>query len=526
MDYGLIYPAKYAVGKAATIEANSHYSRQSITLSPASPALTIDYGTEAAGFPFFDVSDLTGPSQIEVKYTEQYPGLDAPQGDGPWTFVNGLANTFRIETFNLTETGLTQSFFVQGGQRWQSIRLLTNTSVTIRAVGLKATSAHVPVQNVPAKLSTSNSVYNEIWNLGARAVQAACVDAGNAPSTWEVTGDGVLIRGQQTFQYIEGLDFANYTLSFSTKIERGGTGWRVASSTTPTGALFILTSEYPEGSTFLNTNRSLVPPNTLVFNTPTYIVNQTTSISGYNQYFPLDQSIEEGRWYNISTTISGAGYNVTLDCQPIAFVDIAEAAQKSATYFGPGQPTKGSWGFGPFQDEVAYVRDVNVLAENGTTLYSNDFTTSAVLEEYTDETLSASVCLDGAKRDRLVWTGDFYHTAKIIPASTNRLDYILGTIDYVYKWQAQDGPSQGLVPIVRASPAELLTITDFIAESMDGRGPKIQVVLRKSIYRPNRLPRSLPPRYWQLLPKHWRHEEPTALLEQHQSTSECTAGLH
>nr|OQO16531.1 hypothetical protein B0A51_16590 [Rachicladosporium sp. CCFEE 5018] len=408
VDYGRVYPSSYAIGGAPTIDANTAYAKKHITLSPSSPFVTIDYANEVAGFPFFEVAELSGPTQIEVKYSEEYNALLEPQSDGPWTFSNGLSNTFRTETFNLTSTGLTESYFVQGGQRWQTVRLLTSDPITFTTIGLRATSAHIAADKVPGQLRTSNPIYNDIWDLGARVVQAACIDAGNAPATWELTDQGALIRGQTTAQSAKGLGFANYTMTFFTKIVRSGTGWKIVSGTTPYGGSFVLTSDYPSGNTFVNTNRTVLPPNTLIFNWGWNIFNQTTVITSTNQYYPVP----------------------------------ARGAR-----FGSGSPTKGTIGFGPSQDQIAYFTNVSVTAANGTALYYNDLKGAATLAEYSIDSLDTSICLDGAKRDRLVWVGDFYHTSKVIPASTARFDYILGTIKYALDWQRASPPSQGLVPI-------------------------------------------------------------------------------
>ena len=443
-----MYPSTYSLGSDYDLAASIPYQNNSITLSPSSPVLTLDFGTEVAGFPFFEVTALSGPTQLEVKYAEQFVALANPNSDGPWTFILGLSNSFRVESFDITDVGYTKSFFIQGGQRWETVRLLTNTTLTLGSVGQRSSSAHVPTQDIPGKFSTSDGIYNKIWDLGARVVQVACVDAGNAVSMWQVTPDGVLLRGQQTSQYVKGAGFGNYTLSFSTKILRGGTGWRVASGIFPYGASFVLTSDYPSDSTFVDTNRPLVPANTLVFNYGWSIVNQTTLATGWDQYFPVSTPVEEDRWYNMSTTITSSGYNVTLDGAPIAFVPIAEALLLEPSYFGSGSATDGTFGFGPWQDQTAYVKDVTVVAANESLLYSNSMTSEDVLAEYSQADLEASVCMDGAKRDRLIWTGDFYHTSKIIPASTLRNDYLLGTIRYVFEWQDTQGPYAGFIAIV------------------------------------------------------------------------------
>ena len=354
-----------------------------------------------------------------------------------------------METFNLTQPGRTQSFFVQGGQRWETVRLLTDTVVSFNAVGLNTSSAHIPAANVPGQFHTSNAIYNDIWDLGARVAQVACVDSGNALSTWEITSEGALIRGQTAAVSAKGFAFSNYTLSFRTKIVRGGTGWTVTSGAASYGPKFYLTSNYPRRSTFLNTNRTLLPANTLVFGTPWSIVNQSTLETGRDQYFPIDVTVLEDTWYTIHTTITPEGYNVSIDNRPVAFISIFEAASYSSSnpIFSTPSVYEGTWGFGPWQDQAACVTDVVVTAHNGTVLYQNDLTSTSVLAEYSVATLDAPVCLDGAKRDRLVWIGDFYHTVRVIALSTLRWDYVLGTIQHVFSWQKSDAPFQHLVPI-------------------------------------------------------------------------------
>jgi len=69
------------------------------------------------------------------------------------------------------------------------------------------------------------------------------------------------------------------------------------------------------------------------------------------------------------------------------------------------------------------------------------------LAEYQVAPLEHSVCLDGAKRDRLVWTGDFYHTVRVVAASSARFDYLLGTIIYALSFQLDEGPYAGFTQI-------------------------------------------------------------------------------
>lgn len=51
----------------------------------------------------------------------------------------------RVETLNVTKTGELRSFFVQGSQRWQSIKLIKGSNVTIKSAGFVSTVDEAPV---------------------------------------------------------------------------------------------------------------------------------------------------------------------------------------------------------------------------------------------------------------------------------------------------------------------------------------------------------------------------------------------
>ncbi|USP75811.1 glycoside hydrolase family 78 protein [Curvularia clavata] len=464
VDYGNVYPTKYSQDEHVKVAELVYSNTTVVTLSPAHPIITLDYGADVAGFPFFVAAENGASAQIEVKYSESFATIQGDNADGPWTFSNGLANTWRVETFNITGEH-TESFFVQGGQRWQTIRLLTNNSLTLERVGFRSTSEHKEVEQQPGRIETSHDVYNKIFDLGGRVVQVACVDAGNAPSTWELIDEGALIRGQASAQSSKGalLSPANYTLEFDTKIVRGGTGWRVASAIQPLGPYFVLTSNYPEQNTFVNTNRTLLPPNTLAFNSDWSLLNQSTLQTPANQYYALNVSIEEDKWYRITTAIQEDGYSISLNSEKIAFVPLPPP---STERFGTPSRYQGTWGFGGFQDQIAVVTNVSVTASNNTLIYSNDMKSTDVLAEYAVAPLDRSVCLDGAKRDRLVWIGDFYHTVRVLAQSSARWDYILGSIEYALEYQAPSGPFAGFVPI----SARLGTRPEYVAADPAGPG--------------------------------------------------------
>jgi hypothetical protein len=457
----------YHLGQNLSIDAKTPYQKKNIELSPSQPFLTLDYGTDRSGFPIFCIDSLSDATQIEVKYSEEFPALALPQSDGPYPYTVGLANSFRIETLNLTEPGKLQNYFAQGGQRWQTLRLLTNTTVTLSEVGFNSTAPLLKPSQLLGKLSTSNPTYDGLFDLGGGSSHVSCIDAGNAPSTWDITEDGALIRGQTTAQSAKGASFSNYTLSFSTKIVRGGTGWRIASGTQPYGSYFLLTSNE---QALLNTNRSLITPNTIIFTYGTSLYAQDSITNGPVYQYPINVTIEDDTWYNVSTAMTPEAYVVSIDDQVVLSIPIANFAELAARagYTGTGSPYTGTFGFAPYQDQAAYFKDV-VISQNGSLLYENPMTSEDVLGEYAQLPLDTSLCLDGGKRDRLVWTGDFYHTVNVVAASTALWDHLLGTIDFVFKRQKAEAPFKGLVPIspFMGSPPEYGEVTGLYAGLLD-----------------------------------------------------------
>ena len=468
VDYGNAYPVAYHLGQNLSIEAIIPYQKKNIELSPSQPFLTLDYGTDRSGFPIFCVESLSDATQIEVKYSEEFPALALPQSDGPFTFTVGLANTFRVETLNLTAPGKLQNYFIQGGQRWQTLRLLSNTTIVLSEVGFNSTAPLLKPSQLPGKLSTSNPIYDGLFDLGGGSSHVSCIDAGNSPSTWDITEDGALIRGQTTAQSAKGASFSNYTLSFSTKIIRGGTGWRIASGQQPFGSYFLLTSNE---QALLNTNRSLIKPSTILFTYGTSLYPQETITTGPVWQYPINSTIEDDTWYNLSTAMTPEAYVISIDGHVVLSIPIANFAELAAEsgIFGTGSPFTGSFGFAPYQDQAAYYKDVIVTSQNGSLIYENSMTSKDVLGEYAQLPLETSLCLDGGKRDRLVWTGDFYHTVNVVASSTALWDHLFGTIDFVFKRQKTEAPFKDLIPIspFMGSPPEYGEVTGLYGGLLD-----------------------------------------------------------
>lgn len=228
------------------------------------------------------------------------------------------------------------------------------------------------------------------------------------------------------------------------------------------GYTMLLTGELPEATRFANTNTSLTPPNTISLAFGVDFVNQTTLPSWILDVFEVPFAVREDTWYHITASLSPNGY-LAVSIDDTQIFNISRSAYPLAT-----GAFSGSFGFGAYQDQAAYFRNAEVHdTANGTSLYSNALTGPAVLAEYGTAELGASVCLDGPKRDRLIWLGDFYHTARILAASTSRGDHSRGTLQFLLDTQLANGllnmaPNLGYDPkAAAAAMASSFYIPDY-----------------------------------------------------------------
>lgn len=140
----------------STVPAESglvaHSTQRKYALSKHTPVLTLNYGVDVACFPYIDI--VSGTCQIELKYTEDFDGLNQLYGDGPWTFVVGLANSFRTETFNVTGPGRIQSTLLQGAQRWETVTLLTDSTIVVSNPGFEPSVGVRPTETLPGSFSS------------------------------------------------------------------------------------------------------------------------------------------------------------------------------------------------------------------------------------------------------------------------------------------------------------------------------------------------------------------------------------
>ncbi|KAG2798828.1 hypothetical protein PC118_g20982, partial [Phytophthora cactorum] len=324
-DYGVFTPKKLALGTEPTMGSNVYTS--AFTLTTEKPVATLDYDYEVAGLPYFVVSSVSdGPVDVEVKYSEQFPVLSTNFSDGPSQYATAVANSRRVEThrFTINEIGVTvTSMLSQPGQRWQTLRLLSGDSITFESVGLQASVEVIDdLSTLPGKFSSSNAKYNEIWELGARAVSAACLDAGSQVSSWESSEvNGTFVPGTRPGVSYKTWNLSDYTIEFETQIIRGGVGFYVGYDITANrgSLMFHLSSEYPADSTYVNINSTLFPANTLTLTYGFDFVNATDMTSYVLGTSNAPFNVKEHVWYPVKIAVNSTAGNlvVWLDNQQV-----------------------------------------------------------------------------------------------------------------------------------------------------------------------------------------------------------------
>ncbi|EMT62118.1 hypothetical protein FOC4_g10015199 [Fusarium odoratissimum] len=326
----------------------------------------------------------------------------------------------------------------------------------MRNVGLESTINTVEVRDLPGAFSCSDNILNDIWKLGARATIDSCLGKSTQPAVWQIDpNNGAYVANQRPAMTIEGHSFTNYTLEFDAFIDRGGFWWAVAQPLALDGLHIQLTGEMPSRSSFANTNNTVTPPNTLLLASGFGFVNQTTLPSYILASTKIPFSVKEKTWYRIKTVLGGEG---KLEIS----VDGREVLKVNLTNYAPGgKPvsTTGPFGFGAWQDQAAYFR--NAIAydtANKSVIYRNPLTSPETLVEYGTQENLGTVCLDGPKRDRLVWLGDFYHTSRIIGASTGGFNYTRGTFDFLLQTQIRSGQI-AIAPYLGYDPTKTGTLS-------------------------------------------------------------------
>ena len=380
--------------------------------------LVLDYGKDVGGVPEFDVVAESGSPQLEAGYSEssQYrtPIGDMGQG-GPF----GSGDPHRYDVYTVTKPGVIVNRFVQGGERYQELSLLTPGSVTLSAAWIH----YEPYLGTPPTfkgnfVSSSNQL-NKTWYDGAYTANLVQMRPNTPAGYWVVQNGHLSADGGGTGLLETGSTWTNYTLSLQTEIVSDQSGWVVRAQAPGTKYLLILD----------DSTDAVGPPNTLQ-----ELVQHDGSYTLIADV-PLGFTVTPGTWYDVRIVVSGT--TVT------TFIDAAEVASFDSTSFPAGVSglASGTIGLREYSDgENANFRNLSVTAPGGAVLYASPLSSPADLSAFAVPGVNQlPVVLDGAKRDRAVWEGDLSVSGPTIYYSNDATRYLKGSLQLLGSYQLTSG---------------------------------------------------------------------------------------
>jgi alpha-L-rhamnosidase len=206
-------------------------------------------------------------------------------------------------------------------------------------------------------------------------------------------------------------------MSFQTRVVSRSAGWLVRAASPSSGYLLLLTpdSDPERGSTL---SAVAIGPNL-------FARLGTVSLPG----------VDAARWQTIVTTAQNSALTISINGKEVASFTTRSGA--------PGTPIyrRGGVGFFPLISTAMFRRlDVK---DGATTLFANALNEDSALKHFTGseamppDPLNAIV--DGAKRDRVVWSGDLGTEAPTVFDSTDVGSFIRDSLRLLDSYQQADG---------------------------------------------------------------------------------------
>jgi len=155
----------------------------------------------------------------------------------------------------------------------------------------------------------------------------------------------------------------------------------------------------------------------------------------------LPASLASNTWHTVITTVSGSTLTVSLDSQKVATLDSASFPSGAGTY------PIGAVGLREYNGEEAQFRNLKVVGSSGETVYSNPLSNTSALGDFNvPGTNALPSILDGAARDRAVWSGDLNVEGPATYYSTGNSAYLKGALQLLGSYQLSRGSVAGAMP--------------------------------------------------------------------------------
>lgn len=408
-----------SVSGAATL-VGAGVGRATLTMTPGgrSPVIVVDYGQDVGGIPYFVVQSESGTPLLHSAYSEglQYLG---PQGDQtPPNSPTGDPN--RFDNLIVGSSGTLTTGTIQGGERYERISLTSPGRVTLTSIGIRFTAVRATAKDYLGWFDSSSPELDRNWYDGAYTTQLDELPPDAAPSAWTIEA-GALHAVMGTVGILrQGVGWTGYTMSFDTRVVDNQAGWLVRASSTSSGYLLVL----HHAASGTGTSNSLIE-----------IALGPTEFATIGQVV-LPKSFDAAAWHHVTTQVSGSTITTSLDGRQVASFD-TDALPAGTSVYG-----SGSVGFAELGSSAVF-RDLDVTSPTGATLYANSLSDRSALSDFSGSDIVTSdplpVIMDGAKRDRVVWSGDLGVETPNVLYTTGADDYVRGSLQLLGSYQVADG---------------------------------------------------------------------------------------
>lgn len=381
----------------------------------ATPSIVLDYGKITGGVPYFDVTAESGSPTLQAGYSQSLPYL-TPTGDAAAPWAEG--DPVRHDAYTVSAPGTITARFEQGGERYEQITLTSPGTVTLGAAGLHYIADRTGADGYQGYFVSSSDQLNKIWYDGAYTAQLDSVPTGSLPGTWTVGGGVLDAFGGNAGVLKQGAIWGDYTTTFDTRIVSNQAGWMVRGQDADNGFVFILNAANDTAGT----------PNVL----QAFDVHDGTYTSIGTA--PLPSALQPNTWHTVTTTVSGGTLTVSVDGTRVTSVTSTSHSI-------------GTVGFREFNGEEANFRNLKVVGSSGDTVYSNPLSSASALADFNVPNVNTlPSILDGATRDRAIWSGDLNIEGPTTYYSTGTSAYLKGSLQLLGSNQLSSGFVTGALP--------------------------------------------------------------------------------
>jgi alpha-L-rhamnosidase len=438
----VVYPAKVidvrgdVTNPSALTDPTGRSGTTTLSVPRSGPrvktSLVLDYGKETGGWPEFDITQVSGSPELLAGYSEALRFL-TPHGDGANGGPPGVIDPKRYDIYDAASPGVIANQFVQGGERYEELSLLTPGTISLSFARLRyARFLPSSSDEAQAYFVSSDPLLNRLWYDGAWTVNLDELALNTPTADWvandgSVTVDGGTVDGGSGI-LTTGQDWTDYTTTFQTSILSGQAGWVVRARKLTTNDLLILGAD----------DDTAGPPNTL---------QELVDLGGsYHRIanIRLPFTVRPETWYRVQTVADGPAVTTYINGRKVgSFSPGGALALRSGTVgFREGVTSSGVAASAAFRDLVvtgsgrAYTNPLDLQADVG------------AFELPVWNISERPLMIADAKResDQGIWSGDLSVEGPTDYYSTGAPQFMRGALELQGSYQLSNGFVTGYVP--------------------------------------------------------------------------------